>query len=81
MLSNAGLQVPVIPLFEVVSNALKASPEQIAGIWVKLGVISVIILTLPVAISLEISEGKITLMSSKKLPNDPAGWIDLKRMV
>ena len=47
----------------------------------KVGVISVIILTLPVAISLEISEGKITLMSSKKLPNDPAGWIDLKRMV
>ena len=32
VVSKDGDQVPVIPLFEVVSNALKASPEQIAGI-------------------------------------------------
>ena len=32
VVSKDGDQVPVIPLFEVVSSSLKASPEQIAGI-------------------------------------------------
>ncbi len=38
MLFNAGLQVPVIPLLEVVGKAESASPEQIAATGLKLGV-------------------------------------------
>jgi hypothetical protein len=38
VLSKAGDHVPVIPLFDVVGNALKLSPEQIALTAVKLGV-------------------------------------------
>jgi len=37
VLSNAGDQVPVIPLVEVVGNADNASPLQIAGTAVKVG--------------------------------------------
>ena len=39
VLSKEGDQVPLMPLFEMVSSSLKASPEQIAGICVKIGVI------------------------------------------
>jgi hypothetical protein len=35
----AGNQVPVIPLVEVVGNAAKASPEQIAATAVNVGTI------------------------------------------
>ena len=38
VLSKAGDHVPVMPLFDVVGNALKLSPEQIALTAVKLGV-------------------------------------------
>ena len=38
VVSKDGDQVPVIPLFDVVSKSLKASPEQIAGICVNVGV-------------------------------------------
>ena len=37
-LFNAGAQVPVIPLFDVVGNAASAAPEQIAATGVKVGV-------------------------------------------
>ena len=39
MLSGAGDQLPVMPFCEVVGNALKASPEQIAPIAAKAGVV------------------------------------------
>ena len=35
---NAGLQLPVIPLLEVVGRAAKAAPEQIAATGVNVGV-------------------------------------------
>ena len=38
MLFNAGLQAPVIPFIDVVGNALKAAPEQIAGTAANVGV-------------------------------------------
>tara|TARA_B110000967_G_scaffold171717_1_gene182329 strand:- start:241 stop:567 length:327 start_codon:yes stop_codon:yes gene_type:complete len=38
VLSNAGLQIPVIPLLEVVGNADNISPEQIAATGVNIGV-------------------------------------------
>ena len=38
VLSNAGAQVPVIPLFDVVGNAASTAPEQIAATGVNVGV-------------------------------------------
>ena len=38
VLFNAGAQVPVIPLFDVVGNAASTAPEQIAATGVKVGV-------------------------------------------
>ena len=38
VLFNAGAQVPVMPLFDVVGNAASAAPEQIAATGVKVGV-------------------------------------------
>ena len=38
VLSNAGAQVPVIPLFDVVGKAANTAPEQIAATGVKVGV-------------------------------------------
>ena len=38
-LFNAGLQLPVIPLFEVVGNAVSVPPEQIGETAVNVGVI------------------------------------------
>ena len=38
VLSNAGDQVPVIPLFDVVGNGVNAAPEQIAATGVNVGV-------------------------------------------
>ena len=38
MLTTAGLQVPVIPLVEVVGNVGATEPEQKAGIAAKAGV-------------------------------------------
>ena len=38
VLSNAGLHVPIMLLFDVVGNADNASPLQIAGICVNVGV-------------------------------------------
>ena len=37
MLSKAGAQVPVMPLLEVVGNAVRMVPEQIGAIAVKVG--------------------------------------------
>ena len=39
VLSKAGDQVPVIPLFEVVGNADKLTPEQIVATCVNVGVV------------------------------------------
>ena len=39
VLFNAGAQVPVIPLFEVVGNADNAAPEQIGATAMNVGVI------------------------------------------
>ena len=38
VLSRAGLQVPVIPLLEVVGNAVNVSPVQIVETGVNIGV-------------------------------------------
>ena len=38
VLFNAGDQVPEIPLFDVVGNAAKVSPEQMGATAVKVGV-------------------------------------------
>ena len=38
-MSNAGDQVPIIPLFEVVSNAVILVPEQIGETAVNVGII------------------------------------------
>ena len=38
VLSRAGDHVPVIPLFDVVGNAAKAAPEQIAATALNVGV-------------------------------------------
>ena len=38
VLSNAGAQVPIIPLFDVVGNGDNAAPEQIAATGVNVGV-------------------------------------------
>jgi hypothetical protein len=38
VLSNAGDHVPVIPLLDVVGNALNGSPEHIAATCVNVGV-------------------------------------------
>ena len=39
VLSKAGDQVPVIPLFEVVGNAVKLAPEQMELTCVNVGVV------------------------------------------
>ena len=39
VLSNAGAQVPVMPLLDVVGNAVSVAPEQIGATAVKVGVI------------------------------------------
>ena len=38
VLFNAGAQVPVIPLFDIVGNAASTAPEQIAATGVNVGV-------------------------------------------
>ena len=38
LLTNAGLQVPVIPLVEVIGNVGAVEPEQKAGIALNVGV-------------------------------------------
>ena len=38
VLFNAGAQVPVMPLFDVVGNGVNAAPEQIGATAVKVGV-------------------------------------------
>ena len=38
VLLSAGVQVPVIPLFEVVGKAMRASPEQMVATAAKVGV-------------------------------------------
>jgi hypothetical protein len=38
VLSKAGAQVPVIPLFEVVGSAVRVAPEQIGATAVNVGV-------------------------------------------
>ena len=39
VLSNAGAQVPVMPLLEVVGNGVKVAPEQIGPTALNVGVI------------------------------------------
>ena len=51
LLFNAGDQVPVIPLSDVVGNAVNVPPEQIAATAVNVGVINASIVTDVVAIT------------------------------
>jgi hypothetical protein len=50
LLTVTGLQVPVIPLFEVVGNTGAAAPEQIAANGVNVGVILELVINTSVAI-------------------------------
>jgi hypothetical protein len=50
-LFNAGDQLPVIPLVEVVGNGDKAVPEQIAATAVNVGVTTAFIVTAVVAVT------------------------------
>jgi hypothetical protein len=55
-LFNAGDQVPVIPLFDVIGNAAKLAPEQIGATAVNVGVTSwVLVITLLPVPSVEIA--------------------------
>ena len=51
VLFNAGDQVPVIPLFDVVGNAASTTPEQIAATGVNVGVMTASIVTDVVAVT------------------------------
>jgi len=51
VLFNAGDQVPVIPLVEIIGNAFSTAPEQIAGTWVKTGVILELTVTVSVVVA------------------------------
>jgi hypothetical protein len=56
VLFNAGDQVPVIPLFDVIGNADKLAPEQIGATAVNVGVTSwVLVITLLPVPSVEIA--------------------------
>ena len=50
VLFNAGAQVPVIPLLDVVGNAANAAPEQIAATEVKVGVTTAFTIIVNVAV-------------------------------
>ena len=50
LLTTAGLQVPVIPLVEVVGNVGAGDPEQKAGIGLKVGVTFGVTVTLKVVV-------------------------------
>jgi len=50
VLSRAGVQVPVIPLVEVVGNAVNVAPEQIGATALKVGVIFGLTVIVKVAI-------------------------------
>ena len=45
VLFNAGAQVPVMPLFDVVGNGVNAAPEQIGATAVKVGVTGAVTVT------------------------------------
>src|SRR3954463_6319678 len=49
LLTVAGLQVPVIPLFDVVGRTGAADPLQIAAGWVNVGVIELLVARFSVA--------------------------------
>jgi hypothetical protein len=51
VLFKAGVQVPVIPLSDVVGKAVKVAPEQIEATGVNVGVISSVIVTDVVAVT------------------------------
>ena len=51
VLFNAGLHEPVIPLSEVVGNADKAAPEQIAATGLNVGVTIGLMVTEAVAVT------------------------------
>ena len=50
VLSKAGDQVPVMPLFEVVGNGDKVAPEQIGATAVNVGVMLVLTVIVNVAV-------------------------------
>ena len=50
VLSNAGAQVPVIPLLEVVGNGVSVAPEQIGATPVKVGVMLELTVIIKVAV-------------------------------
>ena len=50
VLFNAGAQVPVIPLFDVVGNAASAAPEQIGATAVNVGIIFALTVTVNVVV-------------------------------
>jgi hypothetical protein len=51
VLFNAGDQLPFIPLFEVMGNALSVAPLQIAATELKMGVATAFIVTEVVAVT------------------------------
>ena len=53
VLFNAGAQVPVMLLFEVVGKAANVAPEQIAGTAVKVGVTFGLTVTVTVAVPVQ----------------------------
>jgi hypothetical protein len=50
VLSRAGAQVPVMPLLEVVGNAVNVAPEQIGATAVNVGVTLVLTVIVKVAV-------------------------------
>ena len=50
VLFNTGLHIPVIPLIDIVGNAVNVAPEQIGVITANVGVILGIIVTLSVCV-------------------------------
>ena len=50
VLFNAGDQVPVIPLLDVVGNAARAAPEQISATAVNVGVTAGLTVMVKVAV-------------------------------
>ena len=47
---SAGAQLPFIPLFDIVGNAVRVAPEQIAATGVKVGVMLALTVIVIVAV-------------------------------
>ena len=65
VLLNAGDQFPVIPLFDVVGNALKEAPEHIAATCEKVGATSGSTVIVPVVVALPHPPVKVTVYGNE----------------